>query len=360
MELFTGAYGDNLEPEGDPHRNRSMQDALNAFLDGLSGADRTALERVALTVVAIEDSDTRAWAGHRHNEVHYSASLVKLLAMYAAHTLRFFAKQLLSAKQPASSSAFLAAMASEFDTQIKGATPAKIKARHGTDSTKIVPDYATVLEARFDAAGNPVDVDFTSGYLSQLKGMLALEENAPAAACIHGVAFGFMNAKAGDDGFFHSTSQQGVWLAGDYLGQWAPVPIMSANDGLAAQVTTAVDLARLVTRMFDGTLESGRPTDLLQMLAPGARSWFHRHLLWPNGNLAATHAKRGVGPLKPNSAGVVEHVVSEALVVHDNGRDMDFVVVWQNLKASGTPTRGELARAARMVEAAVAGFQPAV
>lgn len=360
MELFTGAYGDNLQPALDPDRNRSMQDALNTFLDSLSGPDRIALERVALTVVAVENIDERAWAGHRQDEVHFSGSLVKLLAMYAAHTLRFFAKKLVTDLQPASSSAFLAAMAAEFNTQIRNATPANIKAQHGTDDTKIVPSYATVLEAQTDATGKPVDVDFAPGYLTQLKGMLVRQENPPAAACIHGVAFGFMNAKAGDDGFFHSASGHGIWLAGDYLGQWRPVPIASTNDGLAAQVTTSADMARLFVRMFDGPLESGPPRDLFQMLAPGTRSWFHQHLLWPNGNLAATHAKVGIGPLKPNSAGIVERVVSEALIAHDSGRDTDFAVVWQNLKVPGDPTRAEIERVAQMVEATIAGFQPTV
>jgi hypothetical protein len=360
VELFTGAYGDNLQPEGDPGRNRSMQDALNAFMDGLTGADRAALERVALCVVALDGADTHAWAGHRQNEAHYSASLVKLLAMYAAHTLRFFARTLIAEQTPATPSDFFTALAAEFDTAITDATPAKIKAQHGADATKIVPAYTTVLEPRLDAAGRPVDADFAPGYLTQLKGMLIHQENPPAAECIHGVAFGFMNAKAGDDGFFHQESDQGVWLAGDYLGQWTPVRIASLNDGPAAQVATAVDLAKLVTRMLDGSLESGRPDDLLQMLTPGARSWFHEKLLWPNGDFAATHSKVGIGPLKPDSTGVVEQVVSEALVVHHAGRAADFLVVWQNLKVPGRPTRDELEPVSRMVEATIGGFQPTV
>ncbi|MDN3295832.1 hypothetical protein QWM81_17600 [Streptomyces ficellus] len=360
MEMFTGAYGDNLQPEGAPDRNRSMQDALDVFMNGLTGADRTALERVSLAVVALEDNDTRAWAGHRHHEVHFSGSMVKVLAMYAAHTLRFFSRNLLLERQPATPAMFFASLSSEFDGQIRTATPTKIKAQHGSDDTKILPAYRTVLETQLDATGKPVDVDFAQDYLTHLKGMLIQQQNAPAAACIHGVAFGFMNAKTADDGFFDRGTERGAWLAGDYLGQWTPVRIASTNDGQVAQATTAVDMAKLVTRMFDGSLESGRPTDLIQMLAGDFRSWFHRELLWPDSGIAATHAKIGLGPLKPNSAGVVEQVVSEALKVHDSNRGVDFVVVWQNLKVPAAPTRAELARVARMVEATINGFQPTV
>ncbi|MET9670259.1 hypothetical protein ABZY19_33690 [Streptomyces sp. NPDC006475] len=361
VELFTGEYGDNLQPEGDAGRNRSMQQALNAFLDGLSGPDRQALERVALTVVALEPGvDTRAWAGHRHHEVQYSASLVKLLAMYAAHTLRFFARHLRLERQPATTGALFAAMTADFDSRINALTPPKIKAQHGADPTKILPAYRSVLQAEVDAAGKPVDVNFTPEYGAHLRGMLVDQEKIPAAACIHGVAFGFMNAKARDDGFFDITHERGIWLAGDYRGQWTPVRIPSTNDGLVAQATTAIDMARLFTRMFDGTLESGAPTDLFPMLAGSGRSWFHDRGIWPRGGLRATHSKVGIGPFKPNSTGVIEQAVSEALIVHDDNRRIDFVVVWQNLKVPGLPTVAELLRVARMVEAAIAGFRPTV
>ncbi|WP_017241354.1 hypothetical protein [Streptomyces sp. SS] len=360
MELFTGAYGDNLQAEGAADRNRSMQNALDGFMNGLTGADRAALERVALTVVALEDTQERAWAGHRQNEVHYSGSMVKLLAMYAAHTLRFFSRQLILEQHPPSSDAFFLGLESAFNGKIRLKTPSRITLQHGSDDAKIVPDYRTVLEPQLDGSGRPIGVEFTFGYRTQLREMLLQQQNAGAAASIHGVAFGFMNAKAGDDGFFREPTQQGVWLAGDYLGQWTAVRVASTNDGQVAQATTTVDMARLVTRMFDGSLESGSPTDLVQMLAGGGRSWFHRELLWPNGGLSATHSKIGIGPLKPNSAGVVHKVVSEALKVHDAGRDLDFVVVWQNLKVPADPTRAELERVSRMVEATVNGFLPTV
>ncbi|MDT0347208.1 hypothetical protein [Streptomyces litchfieldiae] len=358
VDLFTGAYADNLQPEGAADRNRSMQDALNAFLGGLTGGDVTALERTALTVVALEEGiETRAWAGHRAGEVHYSASLVKLLAVYAAHTLRFFAKQLRLDNKPPSVDALFAQLAGAFDSGIKSHTPVKIMAQHGADDTKILPAYRTVLQAPTDATGKPVDVDFTPGYHGDSTGMLIHQENAPAAACVHGVAFGFMNAKAGDDGFFDQTNERGIWLAGDYQGQWTPVRIASTNDGAVAQATTAIDMARLFTRMFDGSLESG-PVDLFQMLAGGARSWFHDRGIWPRGGLEASHSKVGIGPFKPNSAGVIEQAVSEALIVHDINRGMNFVVVWQNLKVPGRPTRTQLEPVARMVEATIAGFRP--
>lgn len=360
MEMFTGAYQDNLEPEGDPGRNRSMQDALDSFMNGLSGSDLTALERVGLTVAALTGNESLPWAGHRHNEVHYSASMVKLLAMYAAHTLRFFAEGLRADQKPATADDFFAALASEFNGAIRSATPAKILATYPneSDEAKIIPAYQTVLEPQLDVSGTPVGVDFTFGYRTHLRGMLIQQQDAPAADCIHGVAFGFMNAKAGDDGFFDDANQRGIWLAGDYIGQWTPVTIASVNDALVAQATTAVDMARLFARMFSGTLESGSLTDLIPMLTPGGRSWFHQLLIWPNGDISATHSKVGIGPLKRNGAGVIERVVSEALIAHDRGRDIDFAVIWQNLKVPGNATMPELQPVANMVETTIKAFQP--
>jgi hypothetical protein len=39
VSLFPGPFPDALEIAGNPARNRSMQTALNAFYNGLSGAD---------------------------------------------------------------------------------------------------------------------------------------------------------------------------------------------------------------------------------------------------------------------------------------------------------------------------------
>jgi hypothetical protein len=53
VSLFPGPFLDALEIAGNPARNRFMQTALNAFYNGLSGADLTALERVGLTVAEL-------------------------------------------------------------------------------------------------------------------------------------------------------------------------------------------------------------------------------------------------------------------------------------------------------------------
>lgn len=360
MEIFTGSYADNLEEEGDPNRNRSMQDRLNSVFNALTGSDRVALERVGFAIVAVEPGDRlRAWAGHRHTEMHFSGSMVKILAMYGMQLLRFFAKQLLHEVQPGTADQLFARLRTEFDQKIVDHTPSPIKTQvPPPEHSKWLPSYPTMFEIRTDAAGTPVDIDFSPAYFAQITSMLHAQRNAGAANCIHGLGYGFMNGKCADDGFFTTASGRGIWLAGDYLGQWKAARISSANDGPSAQATTAIDMARLMTRLFDGSLECGKADDLFDMLAPGGRSWLHQRGLWPAGQVGATHVKLGIGPLKPNSAGVINQVVSEAAVVRDSATETDFVVIWQNLLTPGEPTKAQLEPVSFMIESTIDGFVP--
>src|ERR1700733_10802525 len=121
MAIISGQpYLDPLEPEGDSGRNLSMQTALDDFMNNLSGSDLTALERVALTVVEVTSTTPpHAWAGHRQHEVHYSASLLKVAAMYAAHELLSASKQQITDQQPATASDFFASLVTDLNPVIK-------------------------------------------------------------------------------------------------------------------------------------------------------------------------------------------------------------------------------------------------
>lgn len=73
--------------QGNPSRNRGIQDALDAQMNGLPSLQATILERVAFMVVAASDG-THPWGGHRHREQHYSASLLKVAGFYCAYEPR--------------------------------------------------------------------------------------------------------------------------------------------------------------------------------------------------------------------------------------------------------------------------------
>ncbi len=363
MALFSGRpYLDPLEPEGDPGRNLSMQTALDDFMNNLSASDVTTLERVALTVVEVTSATPpHAWAGHRHTEVHYSASLLKVAAMYTAHDLLAAAKQQIIDQSPQSAADFFASLNTDFTPAIQAATPANITNDPRITNTQIIPSYQQIIDPQLDASGIPVGADFTANYAQLMSDMIVVSSDAAALQCIHALGYGLINARLADDGFFDSSSQRGIWLAGDYSNgtQWPAVRVPAVNDGTSAQATTAVEMARLYTLMSDEILVTVDNSDAMLALLAQAGAWFDSTTppIWPSSTgIDATRTKVGVGPLAPNAAGVIEQVVSEGLTAHDPANDRDFVVVWQNLK--GATSFANMSPVARMIEAAINGFNP--
>jgi hypothetical protein len=360
MALFTQRpYSDPLQVEGDLDRNLSMQNALDAFMDGLSGQDRQSLERVALTVVEVTSTiPPHPWAGHRHHEMHYSASLLKVAAMYTAFDLLAAAKQLIVERRPHSADEFFAFLHSDFDDVIRQATPQRIKTAPNVTNVHILPSYDTVLRPDVNAStGFPRGVGFDPTYLTRMTEMITISDDIAARDCIHGLGYGLVAARIADDGFFDESTGAGLWLAGDYTGLWPSVAIPVVNDVTSAQATTTIDMARIYALMFDGILVSVDDSVAMLALLARAGSWFHftNPHVWPRNGIDVTRSKVGVGPLKPTAAGI-EQVVSEGITAHDASGERDFVVIWQNLKGATSFTN--LSLVGRMIEATIRGFTP--
>jgi hypothetical protein len=369
MSLFTGNQPDPLNASA----HILMQAALETTKAALLAAGTPNVDRLALMVVALtgfEGTNNHPWAGLRIDEEHYSASLLKIAAMYAAFDLRSSADQLATDNSLTTFPEIEAALKSTFDPEIATHTPSQI-----TNSTSLRPEdktrkpaYNQVLQL---GAGPEFVVDFTQKQLNAFEDMIVQQHNPGATTTIHGLGYPLLNGKLADDGFFNGST--GVWLAGDYAGgvasatTWPPARIDSKNDGLVAQATTAVHLARLLTLLFDtpprlvGPLSGAAMQDLMRR----AGKWFHHGgtipptLIWPlDGRFIATHSKVGLGPLKIGG----KSTFSEGLVVRDTQENRDFVVVWQNvhdtLGPNDTPFRRTFEPVATLIEAALSAFVP--
>jgi hypothetical protein len=363
MSLFAGAQPNPLNATA----HILMQAALETTKDALLAAGTPNVDRLALMVVALtgfEGGNSHPWAGIRIDEEHYSASLIKLAAMYAAFDLRSSADQLATDNSLATWPDIEAAMKSTFDPEIDTHTPSLISGSpllRPEDKTR-KPDYRAVLQL---GTGSDFVVDFTQAQLTAFEDMIVKAHNPGATTTIHGLGYPLLNGKLADDGFFEDG--KGVWLAGDYSfgTQWPAARIDSKNDGPSAQATTAVHLARLLTLLFDnrlvGTLSSAAMQDLMRR----AGKWFHDSdihpptMIWPlDGRFIATHSKVGVGPMKTGGLSGF----SEGLVVRDTTQGRDFVVVWQNVldtvDADGLPFRRTFEPVATLIEATISAFTP--
>src|SRR5262249_27231661 len=158
--------------------------------------------------------------------------------------------------------------------------------------------------------------------------MITVSDNSSAAQCVHGSGYGYLNGALVSAGFFNPAINNGVWLAGDYTSSYPYFRIQSVNDGLVAQATTVLHLARLYTLMYDGTLVGGisigEMLDLLAKAVAVPEVFINR----ASGlNFTVTHTKVGLGPLKPANGGI--NVYSEGSILKHNS-DREFVAVWQN------------------------------
>ena len=107
-------------------------DVLQAKLDAALSAQKAAgrfgaNSHVAFSVIVISKTGDHKYAGQFDEEMHFSASLVKVAAMYAAHELLAAARRLARRKGFADAAVFLAALASSFDAQISAAAVPAIR-----------------------------------------------------------------------------------------------------------------------------------------------------------------------------------------------------------------------------------------
>jgi hypothetical protein len=206
MSLFTGRYPNPLNASA----HILMQAALETTKEALLATGTPNVGRLALMVVALtgfEGSDNHPWAGIRVEEEHYSASLLKLAALYAAFDLRSSADQLATANGLTTFPEIEAALKSTFDPEIAVHTPSLI-----TNSTRLrpedktrKPDYRKVLQL----GTGDFAVDFTQAQLDAFEDMIVGQHNPGATTTIHGLGYPYLNGKIADDGFFEGTSGVG-------------------------------------------------------------------------------------------------------------------------------------------------------
>ncbi|MFD9719108.1 hypothetical protein [Streptomyces sp. NPDC059076] len=354
MSLFTGAYANPLASTAQP----AMQSVLNATRQTLSLAGAPNVNNMALIVVALtgfKGTLNHPWAALREQEEHYSGSLLKIAAMYAAFDLRASADQVASSGSGLSTWPQIdAALKAQFNPEITAHTPSLINGSTllKPEDKSRKPDYSAVLTL---GTGPDFTVDFTQTQKDAFENMMVIQDNPGATTTIHGLGYPYLNGKIADDGFFDGTSK-GMWLAGDYAQIWRAARIPCINDLDTAQGTTLWHLAKLMTLLADDKLVGSLSSGEMKGLMARAGNFFHQTTppIWPtDGRFIASHGKVGIGPLKSN-----KKVFSESLIVRDTLRELEFVVIWQNVIQDGQTQRQLFEPVATMAEAVMNSFVP--
>ena len=309
-----------------------MEQALKNAIAGIETARRLTPGTfpVRFTLVDVTSpSGPFPSAGHLETVTDYIASEAKVAVMYAAYALRDMARRFAAATGANPANLFVL-LARQMD-------PSIVKASRNIAFSLLmdehrVPSYSNVFALKPASWGLRVNVAFAPGFDKALEGMIVPSNNAHAGTCVRGVGYGYLNGALAEGGFFDPSTDQGLWVAGDFQQgkKWPYVRIVSRNDGLVAQAGTTRDMAKLVSLiMTDRLLDPASCLEMRNRLARAAKGvdtpWIARTGIFKSGTI--THNKLGLGPLKSGKSVRSEVSVYQSPVA--TGRR--YVVAWQNL-----------------------------
>lgn len=366
---------------------KAYEDALKAGRLGKHKNDSVQKLHVPFAICAHrssgEEPEGPFYAGVHDDEMHFSASLLKVAAMYAAYSLRAEARQLAKSGNFSDQNAFFTALGQQFKST--DAVPAIQNAGVG-----LKPKYPDILKVTGFGGGGPLTVEFNPGFsasltddqdlfekyqdvhaqqvsnnkikedeengttlaalgkVSHMYRMIVPSNNQSAGECIRRLGYAYLNVKLMNGGFFDKTTDNGIWLAADYI-QGPKVTINSVNDGQAGQVTTARQIARLFSLIQRGKLidvpSSTKMRELLEEANTEDESWLILDFDRKNPvsrKFTVIGVKIGLANLKPNTPPLGDDVYSEGIIIHwkknakeraEIGLNGDFTVCWQNLRA---------------------------
>ena len=370
--------------------NRAYKEALLKHQLGDQPADDSTNKlHVPITLIAHAKSGTaHTYVGIYHDEMHFSASLLKAAVMYAAFKLLAEAEAL-AAAPPAggfsNQNALFAALKQQFHSS--DAVPA---IRNAGAAAGLVPRYADILQVtgfggtdgltvafapefyhslhedhdlykayldirRADNLGKDKDGNLVEnarsraalGGVSHMYKMIVWSNNVSAGECIRRLGYAYINVKLIEAGFFEPDADhpKGIWIGGDYVGIAPRIEVDSVNDDKVALATTSRHMAEFFSRVKLGILpHSDGMLELFQEAQQSEPSWLTRH--GPRA-FDVEGVKIGFANIKPNVKPLGPNVYSEGIIFSwdttgalpdeklpkDYDLKGDFAACWQNLRA---------------------------
>lgn len=306
-------------------------------------------KETAISIILIDSDHNNHYAEINGTKMHYSASLVKVAALYAAFDLRCTARQYAKDNNFSDKNSFLTSLTAAIDTS---ATINRLK-----DFGKGLKPNLKEIFVGFKATGSN-KVEFTTNFQKDLEN---IGENVNAGRIIRALGYSYINVSMIRGNFFAPDTLNGIWLAGDYSGEsiLKSVRIPVENDTVAGgsgQAITTKEMSRMFYLIHTG-LGFSHVTDAVERTASNQEmhailqtegSWF----FGPNDtvqitvtpNFSKDCAKVGLGNLgtiaTPGPSVVSEGAVmkwnSITAVTDFNTKNQrkltgDFALCWQNM-----------------------------
>lgn len=288
------------------------------------------LPDVPLAIVDLNPNGSRGTFYYKGGGVYYSASLIKIAAMYGAFALRRVLRAF-SGSNGGDHRTVIARAAAHFRPHILAAAK-KLGPLSTASPVHLLPRYAAAFVAM---PGSSVPrIEFTSDFESSIELMMVPSDNISAGRVVQGVGYGYINGALERGHFAHRRHDEGIWLAADYWpsgtsGKYPAFRVASKNDPTTAQGGATLHLARMTAMIVDKKLVGSRSSGQMYKRMRDAQgvdsSWLSRLSAWSS-RFDTLATKIGLGPLDSGDL-----VYSEVLhAVHKNtGRE--FVVAHQNL-----------------------------
>jgi hypothetical protein len=336
-------------------KDAALQAALEASITEVAGM-LGPNQRVAFSILCLTTNGRHRYAGVNDDKMHYSASLLKVAAMYAAHELLAAASRLARTSGPhrASPEAFFSGLESKFDTPIKDTArtiktvaPSNVLIAAEQLATKLpayrsTPSYQSILQVSGTGGAAAPSVDFADDFRDRMTNMIEWSDDPDAGHCIRRLSYSYINSALMKAGFYDAAASNGIWLAGDYSEGANPYArVNSVNDGPSAQATTTMQMMRVFALITLNKLvtQDGNNDKMKTLLALAASHGGFFRLYTPpppqTKPFALELSKIGVGPLKTKVS-----TFSEAQLLKwtrtpppdptTKGLTGEFVVCWQN------------------------------
>lgn len=193
-------------------------------VDSDLGPDFGPKTHVPISIFLRSKGPIHTYAGVFDEEHHFSASLMKVAAMFAAFKLR--REALLLAEKVKDGTVVLSAPANQtkffnkLDAQFNpnDAVPG-IATQSGINKR---PKYAEILSVTGFPNLASLTVQFIPNFQNHMLKMIVPSNNCSAGECIVTLGYPYINVKLMEDGFFdkstwNTPTPKGIWLAGDYI-----------------------------------------------------------------------------------------------------------------------------------------------
>lgn len=312
--------------------NARLSTALATVRATLDAPNRDRLDKAALMVLKLTPAGTMDYASVHETEMFFSASLLKVVLLYASFELVAQVNALAPVLTAPNAAKFLDRVRREFSPTIERSV------RRVPAGAWRTLSFSQALTATPAGPPNQFRVALSATHETHV-GKIFSEQNQNTSPrdTMHRLGYSFVNRTLEAAGFLDAESGVGLWMATDY-GDWSdfhvPVSTRSSGrnprNGSSSAAMNAVAMASLLAHLHRGQLVDAASSVRMRTLFEGGGpwSWFNQLDNTAAFSFEVTACK--IGHASSGSA-FVGSVLSEAAWLRRKSDDARFLAVWQNV-----------------------------